>query len=124
MPLRWGSCLGSAACAASLIVALRRRGGRGGSAGAGEKPAEFGVETIDECTVWGDSAEHLEARAVMGELGADRGFVKPRRWQQRELSDFGDLVRGEDRQGVGVGVRDAVAQFALARVVVADRRIV
>ena len=45
----------------------------------------------------------------MGELGAGRGFVKARGWQQRELSDFGDLVRGEDRDRVGAGVRYAIA---------------
>jgi len=49
----------------------------------------------------------------MGELGAGRGFAKAQGWQHRELSDFGDLVRGEDRNRVGPGVRYAIAQLAL-----------
>lgn len=60
----------------------------------------------------------------MGELGAGRGFVKARGWQQRELSDFGDLVRGKDRDRVGAGVRYAIAQLALPRAVIVDRWVV
>ena len=60
----------------------------------------------------------------MRELGAGRGVVKARGWQQRELSDFGDLVRGEDRDRVGARVRYAIAQLALARLVIVDRWIV
>ena len=60
----------------------------------------------------------------MGEFGVDCGFVQARGGQQRELPDFGDLVRGEDRDSVGAGVRYAIAQLALARAVLVDRWIV
>ena len=67
-----------------------------------------------------DSPEHLEARLVMTELGAGAGFVKSRRWQQREFPDFGDLIRGEDRDGARAGVRYAIAQLALTLLGVSD----
>ena len=60
----------------------------------------------------------------MSELGADRGWVMARGWQQRELPDFGDLVRGEDRDRVGAGVRHTIAQLALSRAVIVDRWVV
>ena len=92
--------------------------------GAGEELVELGVEPIDEGGVPVNSPEHLEAGAVMGELGAVLGLVQLPRWQQRQLADFGDLVRREDRARAGVCVRDAVAQLAFAGLVVAERRIV
>ena len=85
---------------------------------------ELGVETIDEGDVPVNSPEHLEAGAVMGELGAVLGFVQLPRWQQRQLADLGDLVRREDRARAGVCVRDAVAQLAFAGLVIAERWIV
>ena len=68
-----------------------------------------GAKTVDEGAVPGNSAEHLEARPVMGEFGAGHGVIKARGWQQRELPDLGDLVRGENRDRVGAGVRYAIA---------------
>ena len=85
---------------------------------------ELGVKKGDEVAVPRNAAEHLEARPIVGEFGPGRGFVKVRGWQQHELADFGDLVRGEDRDRVGAGVRDPVAQLALARLVVLNRWIV
>ena len=60
----------------------------------------------------------------MGELGSVLGFVELPRWEQRQLADFGEFVGGEDRVCGGVGVRDAVAQLALAGLVIGDRWIV
>jgi hypothetical protein len=40
---------------------------------------ELGVEPIDECDVPVNSAEHLEAGAVMGEPDAVLGLVQSRR---------------------------------------------
>jgi hypothetical protein len=105
--------------ASSRLAPLRRR-----DADLCNRWFELGVKEIDEGAVPGDSAEHFEACPVMGELGAGRFFVKARGWQQRELSDFGDLVRGEDRDGVGAGVRYAIAQLALSRAITVDRWVV
>ena len=96
----------------------------GPAARRGDESVEFGVEEVDEGAVRGDSAEHLEAGAVVSELGAGLGFVKSPGWQQRQLPDFGDLVRGEDRERVGLGVGYAVAQLAFALLVIVDRWIV
>ena len=82
---------------------------------------ELGLQTIDGGNVPGNGAEHLEGRLVMLQPGAGRWFVKSRRWEQRQLPDFGDLVRGEDRDRVGLGAGYAIAQLALARFVIADR---
>ena len=107
-------------CASSRLAPLRACDVCSCAIGAspGDRPVrqavELGVEKIDEDAVLGNSTEHLEARPVMGEFGAGRGVVKARGWQQRELPDFGDLVRGEDRDRVGAGVRYAIAQLALA----------
>ena len=89
-----------------------------------EELVELGVEAMDKGEVPVNSPEHLEAGAVMGELGAVLGFVQLPRWQQRQLADFGDFVRREDRARAGVCVRDAVAQLAFAGLVIAERWIV
>ena len=113
-----------------MLAALRacgardRSGARSSGDRAREELVELGVEPIDEGDVPVNSPEHLEAGAVMGELGAVRGFAQLPRWQQRQLAGFGDLVGREDRTRTSVCVRNAVAQLALARRVIAERRIV
>ena len=79
-----------------------------------DEPVKLGVERIDEGEIPGDLAEHGETGAVVGELGAVLGSVTSPRWELRQLSDFGDLVRREHRPCVGVTARDAIAQVALA----------
>jgi hypothetical protein len=79
------------------------RGGRGC-----DEWVELRVEKVDEGDFLEGSWEDSEARVVVRELGADLGFVKSRRWQQRELPSCGDVAGCEDRGGVGVGVRDAI----------------
>ncbi|MGB0093815.1 MAG: hypothetical protein WBP81_14945, partial [Solirubrobacteraceae bacterium] len=74
-----------------------------------KETVELGVEKCDERATPGNSAEHREARAVMGELGIGLGFVTARRSQQRELPDLGDLVSGENRDRVRGRARDAGA---------------
>jgi hypothetical protein len=90
----------------------------------GDELVELGGEEVDEGEIRGDSAEHFEAGAVMGELGSVLGFVELPGWEQRQLADFGEFVGGEDRVRGRVGVRDAVAQLALAGLVIDDRWIV
>src|SRR5664279_5261080 len=50
----------------------RRESGDSGS----DEPLKLSVEKVDESNGPGDSAEHLETRAVMGEFRADVRFVK------------------------------------------------
>jgi hypothetical protein len=88
---------------------------------ARDEPAQLGVERIDEGEIPGHVAEHGETGAVVGELGAVLGSGTSPRWEPRQLSDFGDLVRREDRPCLCVTVGDAIAQLALARLVIVDR---
>jgi hypothetical protein len=85
---------------------------------------ELGLEAIDEGEVPVNPPEHDEAGAVVGELGAVLRFVQLPRRHERQLADFGDLVRGEDGEGGRVRVLDSVAQLAFAGLVVAERWIV
>ena len=62
-------------------VALATRCRAAGSADrARDEQLELGIKTIDEAEVPVNPPEHLEAGAVMRELGADLGFAKSPRW--------------------------------------------
>jgi hypothetical protein len=67
---------------------------RSGCDGTHDNPLEFGIEEIDQVELTWGSVEHLEARAVVPELRADCGLLEASGWQQCQLTDFGDLVRG------------------------------
>jgi hypothetical protein len=113
-----------------MLAAVRacRARDRSGGVSSGDRACqelvELGVEPMDEGYVPVNSPERLGAGAVIGELRAVRGFAQLPRWQQRQLADFGDLVRREDRARAGVCVRDAVAQLAFAGVVIGERWVV
>ena len=79
---------------------------------------------MDERCVPVGSPEGIEAGAVVGELRAVLGAVQLRGWQLRQLAGFGDLVRREDGACVGVSMRDAATQVALAGSVIAERWVV
>ena len=86
---------------------------RGAAATAGGPGPEFDVETIDEVGLAGGATEHLQALAVMRQLG----LLLP--WQvaivkQAQLADLRDLVRSVDGERVRIRARQPITQLTLA----------
>jgi hypothetical protein len=85
------------------------RTGSSEATGARDQSFKLDVEPMGEGHVAVGSPKCLEARAVVGELGAVLRFVQLLPRQHGELVGFGDLVRREDGARPGVCTRDAFA---------------